>query len=362
MKYGLLENPTEGNTLYEVVHDSGEFGSVLNDYTVSGLDGDTDEEYIVFFRGRNDVAAPANFYIILNSTTVANSHHRQYMRGDGANSTAARPAAGSVVIIGRGEVQYDLMWSRIHIFAKSGRQRTGEVNFANTISGTIVDRIQSTAFLWSNSTDNLTSLKFTSGDPNALGIGTRIVVLKRTTLVSGTKTGIIETPAKIRGAWELVYENILSAPSAGIIGATVDAGDPIYMIDTYVISTTGSTNVVLLRFTGSGSTNHGFQRLEGVSTAEVASANTAWNWIYMGRGTGVGYVTWNRTYAYVGSGYSKTTIGEYSAQVSATNVREWGIVGGVLNDTSANTAITVQTGQTNGAAAGSWGRVWRLNL
>jgi hypothetical protein len=140
--------------------------------TISGLDGNTDLEYVVVCYFINNYAGQLNYNLIYNGDTSANYSYRG---GIDQGTVSWQRILGT----GQNNLSFSSLYQNkknisIHrIFAKSGFEREGFYKEANYVTWLQVNTI------WNNTTDNLISLTWTATQTNGFGIGTRIEIYAR---------------------------------------------------------------------------------------------------------------------------------------------------------------------------------------
>lgn len=101
MRYGNLSSPNLIDPFYSVVYDSGELAAATTTITVSGLNGNVDEEYIIIARHINGYAGTAGLYVRLNNDS-GNNYGTQLMKGQSSTASSSRTTADSSFMIGYG--------------------------------------------------------------------------------------------------------------------------------------------------------------------------------------------------------------------------------------------------------------------
>lgn len=217
MKVGSIENPVLVENTWAIVYDSGEISSAQTSITISGLNGNVDEEYVLISRIINGYSGICGVTLHPNNDTVTN-YGWQYFAGINATASAARTTATGIFRVGYATVLNNISLSTITLRAKSGFVRTTINESIEDISGTTVTQVLSWGNSWNNTSDNITSLVILASQTNGLGIGSRIILLKKVTNSTGLKTGSLEVQGKIYGVWQKVYENTVGE-NEGIGGA-----------------------------------------------------------------------------------------------------------------------------------------------
>ncbi|KKM18202.1 hypothetical protein LCGC14_1668080, partial [marine sediment metagenome] len=81
---------------------------------------------------------------------------------------------------------------------------------------TTIDKIASYAESWTNTADEITSLVVFADNTDGIGIGSRIILLKKVDVSSDMKTGAIEVQGEIENAWQKIYTNDLTSAAASV--------------------------------------------------------------------------------------------------------------------------------------------------
>ena len=174
---------------FQVIHDSGELNSAVSSYTISGLDGDTEQQYRLICRIVDNSAGPS--YGIRFNNDSGNNYGYQYLTGFNATADAGRNTL-SYAYIGGNDKTNSIHFSDTLIYAKSGYVRTALTKALHDAAGTTIQKIFSIGTSWNNTSDNITSLVISSNQTNGIGVGSRIILLARSPSVSGS------------GEWQLV--------------------------------------------------------------------------------------------------------------------------------------------------------------
>lgn len=181
------------------------YDSPLTQYVIDGLDGDVDIEYRVI-----QVLQPASleYFLRFNNDTGSNYGHQQ-MIGNNATATAVRGVRTGMQLTYNGAAAASLIDTVI--YAKSGKVRTALSRMSNGASGTSITEIIHGGYSWNNTSDNITTIVFaTATGLNGYQAGTRLILLKKRILTTGTKTGVIDPQGTTYGHWQLIYDNTLT--------------------------------------------------------------------------------------------------------------------------------------------------------
>ena len=145
--------------------------------TISGLAGDTDEEYQLQARIVNGYNGSSEYRLRPNNDTGTNYGY-QYLIGSNTAATAAR-GTDTGIYIGGIDALGNLLQDEIKLQAKSGYIRTAIQENASPISGTTITNVKLLGWSWNNTADEITSLVIVSSQTNGLGIGTQITLWRR---------------------------------------------------------------------------------------------------------------------------------------------------------------------------------------
>jgi hypothetical protein len=261
MRTGIING--EVNDLWAVVHDSGELTSSTN-YVITGLEGDTDLEYFLIMRNTGN----NNQYVVPNNDTSGTIYSSQYLAG-GADDNYSSESSNANGWWGT----YSNSLVSMHIFAKTGRERTCISTHVREVSGTDVGAILKRNQIWNNTVDELTQLNFVG----SISAGTHFILLKKVH-ADKMKTGEI-TPTKIENTWDKIFsytcEHSFAEQSLQIDNLEGDS-DVVYKLIVRV-SGYGSEDT-LLQFNEDATDNYGYQYMRGadaVSSAYYALLQTS---------------------------------------------------------------------------------------
>jgi len=206
MRYGDIEGLMSGS--FVVAYDSGELSSPTTSITISNLRGDVDESYEMICRFVQNGATAAACWLRLNNDTGSN-YGRERLRATGSSLTANQSTGQSAIRLGGATAAGNIAFSSTLIYAKSGRIRLTVSNRASDITGTTVSIRDMSGASWNNTADEITSMTVLSNQTNGMGVGTRIILLKKVNSTAGMKTGVIEPNGVVSGGWERIYEHQL---------------------------------------------------------------------------------------------------------------------------------------------------------
>lgn len=148
-------------------------GAAVTTLTVTGLDLDTDEHYIVYIALTNNNASTFNLSVYYNSDTTATNYDRQRIGAAGATVTSAR---GNDAIIGQTVPASEGVYVKLDIErTPDGRVRC----LAQTTSGNTTNILADTvSHVWRTASTNVTQIVLSASTANALAIGSRIRVFR----------------------------------------------------------------------------------------------------------------------------------------------------------------------------------------
>jgi len=356
MKLGNVEG--EINGLWQVAHDSGELTSAVTSYDITGLEGDTDIEYQLIFRFVG--GANSSYGLRFNSDTGSN-YGKQYIASANTTPYAARQIGRNRLPLSHlnNLLQNEISFAEMHMFSKSGKERTTISTQAERASGAIVAYVDKIAGVWSNTADEIASINLFADTADGLGIGTRIILLKKVHN-DGMKTGTL-TPNKIEGAWERIYSNTLtSAAATHTISNLTGNTDVLYRL---VIRGTDDTTVGVWKLLlNNDATNlYGNQVLSGID-ATVAASRATPSCAIIGNTATDDDITMSDTLIYAKSGFERTMLTNMSASISTTTVTGIYLYGQVYNETSTEITSMVISATADNMNIGTHIELYRLNL
>lgn len=145
--------------------------------TISGLDGDTAQEYILICRFIAG-AATTQYYLRPNNDS-GNNYGRHYLTGDGSAVYGYRWTATNFMELGYALAANNLSFSETKFCAKSGYIRTALSTIARTVSGATVAEAIKFGQVWNNTADNITNLVIKSDTNNGISVGSHILLLAK---------------------------------------------------------------------------------------------------------------------------------------------------------------------------------------
>lgn len=145
-----------------------DFAAPATSHTFSGLDGDTDEIYLLKYRIVKGVAAAINVDLQPNGVTANRTTYLDYIGSGGAGSTnltdwhISGNASGGTGGVEAGEVWLDV---------KSGVRRTGLGQWATSDGAGVAHQMVRSIVDWTDTAANITSLVILCDQANGIGAG-----------------------------------------------------------------------------------------------------------------------------------------------------------------------------------------------
>lgn len=162
---------------WEKIYDYTVAGSAVTSLTISGLNGDVDEEYILESKVVNAYNGECGTYFRPNNDVAANYAVQELY---GASTTAGASSSNYTGFrVGYGNGLNELSMSVVRVFAKSGYLRTGLINKVLAVSGTTVGYIQLHGVSWSNIVDNIVSATIAGDQAGCIGVGSQFVLYRK---------------------------------------------------------------------------------------------------------------------------------------------------------------------------------------
>lgn len=150
-----------------------ELSSSATSVTISGLDGNTEENYFLFVTLKNGYAGTVTYRLRLNNDSGSNYGY-QNIQAEGSTGTANR-ATDSGIILGYATAQDYMSQSTVNLFSKSGNnrlilvQRVYNLDETRTIGG-----IEVAGWSWNNSGSNITSMVIVGSQTDSIAVGSVI--------------------------------------------------------------------------------------------------------------------------------------------------------------------------------------------
>jgi hypothetical protein len=365
MKIGNITGSID--SLWQVEYDSGELGSGTTSITISDLDGNTAEEYILIYRiiGGTTTPTVSQYELTFNNDTSSN-YGVQWFFATSSTVTATRNTSiDHIPLSNTSSDNTKRVFGIIPIYAKSGDERTATLIFEDGVTTTTVNRVNAQGASWNNTADNITSMEITATQSNGIGTGSRIILLKKVNETSSMQTGDLEvqSDAKIDNAWEKIYENTLSSAASSVTISNLTGNtDILYKLIIRGISAE-DTNYFRVRINNDSGTNYGYQTLLGINTTYSAARNTA-NAIWgIANTVDTDDISMGEFLIYAKSGYERTILSKTLSNISGTTINRAGIWGEVWNNTSNEiTSLVISALVASGLNSGTHIELWRLNL
>lgn len=156
-----------GGGALELVNNQEVTGSAVTSVTLSGLDGDTDQMYVLFFRVKKAVASALNLDLQPNGVTT---NQASVGRSDGTGGAGSFSATRLRIMQHGGANVGDLSAGQVFIDAKTGTFRTTRAMWSDIVS--IVDfAYNSVTGLWTDTATNITSIDCVASVANSIDVG-----------------------------------------------------------------------------------------------------------------------------------------------------------------------------------------------
>ena len=343
------------------------FTEAVTSHTFSGLNGDVDEEYrlVSFLVGGS--ASTAAYDLRPNNDTGANYGYQRIL---GTDTTVASARVTNATAFRFGESSKNqITISDILIRAKSGFLRTATSKWAYEITGTTVGAIFLYGYSWNNTADNITSLVVTASQTGGIGVGSHLLLFKRTLsgpdASSGIKTGDLNIQGAVNcGVMQKIYQTTLTEAATSVTISDLDGNtDTIYELWVRQIGGSGSANYGTVTINADNGVNHyGYQILSGAATTASASRGTdSKEYFNAFTATASGSVSFCRQLIYAKSGNIRVILSDETGNISTTTVASQSLSGYAWNNTADNiTSLVLATNQTNGLGIGTHIELWAL--
>lgn len=169
-----VTNINTGGKHWELIFSSDTYVNSQS-FVATGLNGNTDTEYDVICRIKSGTATGSYYYIQPNSDSGVN-YGAQYVRGDNSTASAARDSGTILFYLGVHTTANSICLSRSLLYAKTGLVRTIITTSGSDMYAGLAATAQVYIGSWSNTDDNITSLKFGSGTANGFGVGSHFEI------------------------------------------------------------------------------------------------------------------------------------------------------------------------------------------
>jgi len=362
MKIGSIEGMVDG--LFQVVYDSGVLSSASTSFTVSNLEGNTAEEYMIIYKVVNNYNGVNTVYVRFNGDTGAN-YGRQNFFGTGTSPYAIRRTGQTIWHLLYNTTLDYTSFGVLKMTAKSGIPRLGKTIIGESMTGTTPTYVEGCSFVWNNTADEITSMTFGATGTDGIGVGSQFIIVKKVQ-IDATKVGDIEPQGKIDGAWELIAETNVGASGDDIINFTSLEGDTacIYRIIAYHIQYAGGSGGVFLRLNFDSSANYGRIEMKSTNAAISVLSSSGSGFMEALSWGGADSLNFCDTYIYVKSGYERLAVSQFIFNCAGEDVETVGLGAGIWSNTADEvTSITLSaSASADMMAEGSHFELWRLNL
>jgi hypothetical protein len=360
--YGSIDAKVNGLT--QVVYDSGELATATQTISITGLNGDTDGEYTLIIRQVNDYNGAASLTFSFNNDTTANHYGLQALQAANTSATAVRDGTRSNMIAGNCNAQNEVSFAMHHINSTSGVARTVISKYLYDTATTTVGGIYLSGQVWNNTADELTEIDITSNRTTGLGVGSRVILLRKVDSTSGKKYGAMNIKGQVRNAWQQVYRTELAAPATSVtISGLTGNTDVLYRLRTRVKNSYNGTSNYGLRLNNDSGNNYGYQLIDGNENTIVAARDTSEAQMDIGSTSTQNYLSYIDVLLFAKSGYLRTAIASSIHSISGTTIASLGLFGNVWTNTANEiTSIVFLADQTDGLGIGTEIVLERLNL
>jgi hypothetical protein len=353
MRTGNLDGIINAS-IWQKVYDSGDLSSAQTSITISNLDGNTDEEYLLITRIINDYNGASYYYTRPNNDSGANYGYQMLYNSDATTAAAARGTGANTWGLGSNLSLGSMFLNKRIMYAKSGYLRTTIQKYANSISGTTITHSVIQGQVWNDTSNNITSLVIYADQTNGLGIGSRIILLRKTKAVTGQRTGLLNVQGQVKGTFQKIYKNTLSSAATSVTISSLDGNtDILYILQVRAINGYAGTTSCYLYFNNDQTAaNYGYQSLYGTNTTAAAYRNTASHPWFMNMASGSRELV--TAIMYAKSGKIRVLLSNNTRDVSGTTVGTAIQVAESWNNTADNiTSIVIAADQTNGLGIGT---------
>lgn len=355
------------NSTMQVIYDSGEMTSTASTVSITGLNGDADQEYYLIARIVCGLAGGSSYYIRPNNSSTTDTYGRQTLTGTLGTAAATRSTDKEELNFAYADDINHLTFSDVTFYVKSGYVRTAINNRADGIDGTTVTTVGIYGHSWNETSANITSLVLLGDGAGCFNTGSRLILLKKV-LATGNMAlsiGELDVRGVVKNTWQEIYRNEFTSTTATSITISGLKGntDVLYRLRTRIVNGTNTASYIFLKMNADGGTNYGYQYLLGYITTVLAGRGTDTN---MGMGC-IGVLKnelgSSESLIYAKSGYVRTALTKRSESVSGTTLGQTILLGFSWNNTADEiTSILVSSDQVNCIGSGSIISLERLNL
>ncbi|MGQ4893462.1 MAG: LamG domain-containing protein [Candidatus Njordarchaeia archaeon] len=153
IKGQVAGNSGEEFTTWVKVYEK-EIISATDEFEITGLDGDTDEIYKIIFEGKGNASSACHVNLQLNGDSNS-ANYKNKAWTDWGTGDETHPG----MFFGYYDDPNEEFWVEGILYAKSGRLRKLIKYGASQITSSGIVRTEQCASLWTNTTDNITSIK-----------------------------------------------------------------------------------------------------------------------------------------------------------------------------------------------------------
>jgi hypothetical protein len=179
MKIGLLQsaqNAILNDNSYELVYSS-LLTSAQTSITISGLNGNLDEEYRLICFIVNVSGSQSYYYMRPNNDSGSNYGFAQ-IRAVDTVMTATRGTTNTSIELAYSDANNYMSFCDLTFLAKSGKIRAA-INRKASLSSTVISHAMVDSFVWNNTVDNITSMTLLASTSNAFSTGTHIFLFRK---------------------------------------------------------------------------------------------------------------------------------------------------------------------------------------
>jgi len=332
-----------GADAYEKVYDSGELAAATTSLTISSLDGDVDKEYKIILRIVNGYNGASSYLVRINNDSTS-IYGKQYLYCGGAAGTdiGAGRQVNDSFNIGDAEALSQLSMCEFIISGKTGYVRTAIQKSTTSISGTTPKYVTLAGHSYNETSTNITSLVILASQTNGLGIGSRIILLKRAT--------------SVKYCWQEIYNTTLGAATTSVtISGLTGNSDVLYRLTARVVNGYNGAAGFHLRLNNDTGTNYGYQYLNASDTSISAAKGTATSLAYaLGYSNALSRLTLSTILLFAKSGYVRTAIVKSTYDIVTTTVSTMQMRGWSWNNTADEiTSLVILADQTDGLGIGT---------